>query len=205
MAFLDLETEIKPWLGIKAGDTSQDAFLTLINASVEQSIKNYCETDFETHAITKEILDGNDSDIIVPRNMPILSVQAIYFYCDTAGENGSLIDPLCYQVLEHSIVLQSVTTPFCRSRVRMDYTYGYASLPADVKLVSLQGVEAEFRRKNDKTLIGGRKSKKDESEETGAAVVEWDNKTGLPRVLIFKLTPYRSYEFPSQPMAQRNY
>jgi hypothetical protein len=205
MAFLDLETDIKPWLGIKPTDTSQDAFLTMINAAVEQSIKNYCETDFESHVVTKEILDGNDSDIIIPKNIPIISVQAIYFSCDTAGDNGYLVEVLNYQVLEHSIVLQIGRTPFCRSRVRVDYTYGYAALPADVKLVAIQAVEAEFRRKNEKSLIGGRRSKKDESEETGSQMVEWDGKTGIPKVLVYKLSPYKSFEFPCQPMAQRNY
>ena len=204
MILLDLNTDIKPWLGIDVLETKYDSLLTTIGDAMEASVINYCETDFQLHVVTREVLDGNSSDVIITRNIPVQSVQAIYFNCDVNGDNGSLIDPLSYQVFPESITLQSIRTPFARSRVRVDYTYGYSGLPSDVKLCLIQCVEAEWRRKAQKSLLGTNISKKDESDNATQKANEWDSKTGLPTVLVYKLNPYRAFEFPCQPMAQRN-
>jgi hypothetical protein len=205
MAFLDLNTDIKPWLGIDVLNTTHDSVLNVINAAMEQAIKNYTEQEFALSVVVGEVLDANQSDQLIPRNYPIVSVQNIYFFTSPDGSNGSLIDPSDYQVLPNAIVFQGKNTPFGRSRIAIDYTWGYDGLPDDVKLCMLQSVEAEFRRKGNKTLgIGGR-SKKDESETyRGGSIGEWDEVTGLPKVLVYKLTPYRQYEFPNSPMATRN-
>lgn len=204
MILLDLNLDVKPWLGIDVAETKYDATLTTIGDAMEASVINYCETDFALHVVTKEVLDGNGSDVIIIRNIPVQSVQAIYFNCDAKGDNGSLIDPLTYQVLPESIVLQTIKTPNARSRVRVDYTYGYNGLPSDVKLCLLQCIEAEYRRKTQKSLLGSSVTKKDESDSTKQSMLEWDTKTGLPTVLVYKLNPYRCFEFPCQPMSQRN-
>lgn len=202
MPFLDLNTDIKPWLGIT--DTSQDAFLTTINNAMEQSIINFCENDF-TIKTSSDILDGNGSDIILPLNTPITEVIAVYFNCDTDGSNGTLIDPHYYLMREYEIALRGYKTPFARARIRVDYKWGYNGLPADVKLCMLQAVEAEWRRKVNKAIGGLSRSKKDESDNVTSDLNEWDYKTGLPKVLVFKLNPYKVFEFPRQPMATRNW
>lgn len=204
MALLNLNTEIKPWLGIPVPTTAHDDVLTIINNAMSQAVLNYTETDFQTHIQVGEVLDGNQSDVIVPRNIPIVSIQAIYFYTSPSGSAGMLLDPSNYQLVSDTIVLQNVQTPFNRSRIRVDYTWGYNGVPGDVKLCLLQAVEAEFRRKGNKTLGVSSRSKKDESESYKSDIGEWDEKSGLPKVLVYKLTPYKTFEFPNQPMAVRN-
>jgi len=204
MAFLDLNNDIKPWLGIPPLTTTHDSVLTIINLAMEQAVLNYTETDFAEHVVTNEIHDANESDIIVPRNIPVKSIEAIYLYSDVNGVNGSLLDSDRYYLDNDTIVLNEVKTPFGRSLIRLDYTWGYNGLPADIKLCMLQAVEAEFRRKGNKSLGVNSRSKKDESESFDSGVGEWDSKSGLPKVLAYKLTSYKSFEFPNQPMAARN-
>lgn len=205
MTFLTLNGDIKPWLGIDVGNTTHDANLTTIANAIEQAVLNYVETDFKLNTVTKEILDGNISDVILPRNTPINSVQAIYFFPDTDGTDGSLVSVDDYDVTSEAIYLRTSTTPKGRGTVRVDYKWGYNGLPADVKLMMLQTVEAEWRRKGSKSLgIGGR-TKKDESETYINDLGQWDEKSGLPKVLAAKLQPYKSFEFPTSPMAQRNW
>jgi len=204
MSFLDLETDIKPWLGIPALSTSHDSVLTIINEAMEQAILNYTETDFAEHTVTNEIHDANESDVIIPRYTPVRSVQAIYLYSDVNGVNGSLLDSARYYLVDDTIVLNGLKTPFGRSLIRLDYKWGYTGLPADIKLCMLQAIDAEFRRKGAKTLGVASRSKKDESESLNSGVGEWDEKSGLPKVLAYKLSSYKSFEFPNQPMAARN-
>lgn len=204
MAFLDLNTDIKPWLGIDPSNTDFDYVLNIINEAMEQAIINYTETDFQLHTEVNEVHDANQSDVLIPRNIPVVSIQAVYFYTLADGSEGSLREAIEYQLREDIIVFQNQQLPFKRSRVRVDYTWGYDGLPDDVKLCMLQAVEAEFRRKSNKTLGVKSRSKKDESHSLSNNPSDWDTKSGLPKELVYKLTPYKVFEFPNQPMAARN-
>jgi hypothetical protein len=205
MSFLSLNGDIKPWLGIDVLNTTHDATLTVINLAMEQAVLNYVETDFKLNIVVGEVLDGNISDVVFPINTPINSVEGLYFFPEADGSGGSLVDPEEYRVSTEAIYLKFTNSPKGRATVRVDYTWGYDGLPADVKLMMLQAIEAEWRRKGAKSLgIGGR-SKKDESETYINDLGQWDEKSGLPKVLVAKLQSYKCFEFPSSPMAQRNW
>jgi hypothetical protein len=202
MAFLTLN-DIKDWLGISGNE--HDTVLNVINAAMEQAVINYCETDFVKHENQIEVLDGNKSDVIITRETPIIAVNEIKYNVNPDGTGGDVIDASQYQVLPEAIIVPNLPTPRYRARIRVDYDWGYDGLPDDVKLCMLQAVEAEFRRKGKKSLGGGSRSKKDESETMTNDSSSWDKKTGLPTVLVAKLTTYKRFEFPTQPMAQRNW
>lgn len=197
--------DIKGWIGIELTNTDHDTILQLLGESMENAVLNYTETQFSLQVVVGELVDGNQSDVITPRNAPVRSVQALYFGIDSDGTGGSLISPSDYGVGEDSITMRHIGSPRGRYMIRIDYTWGYDGAPPDVRLAILQSVEAEFRRKGRKSIgIGGR-SKKDESERyTGGDASAWDSKTGLPMEVVSKLKPYKRFEFPTQPMATRN-
>ena len=195
--------DLKTFLGIE--DSSQDVILTILKDSVEQSIINYCETDFTTKVVTNEILSGTKADVIVPLNFPIISVQAVFLNVDADGTNGfELDDDKDYYNDEGAIYLMGVHTPNARGRVRIDYTWGYAAVPADVKLAVYQGVKVELQRYSTNTEAGMGRSKGDESETGGSSTNLMDELTGLPKTVVAKLQAYKVYEFPNINMAQRN-
>lgn len=209
MPFLDLNADIKPYLGIPIENTEQDSILTLFRDSVESSVLAYVETAFELTPVTNEILDSNGSDTIVPRNTPIVSVQSIYTSVESDGSDGDLLDPEFYRVDTDGITLRAINQPRGRFYVRVDYTYGYDGLPPEAKHAMLMAIDAEFLRKSKKSVGQGSsgRSKKDESESGGAAGGQgWNDKVGLPNEVIAKLQTYKqSFEFPTQPMATRNF
>jgi hypothetical protein len=190
--------EIKDWL--KITDNSQDAILTSTQAAVEAAVKAYVDTDFTTTTKT-ELLDGSRSDTIVLEGYPIISVSAIYFYPNTSGAEGSLVDLESYIVKPEAIYLTNLYTPAGRGKVRVDYTYGYASVPDDVKMAVKLGVEAFMARRARKTVGVGSRSKEGESESFVSA---WDKKSGLPVEVTGLLQIYRTYEVPVISLAQRN-
>lgn len=194
--------ENKTYLGIALSNTDEDAKLEIFRKSVEQSIINYCEVDFEEHVVTKELHDGIQADVIVPKFMPIISVQAVYFSVDADGENGTQVDSDHLSNDETGIMLRGTYSPKPYRRVvRVDYTHGYVVVPDDVKLAVYQSVKAEYNRDSNNTEHLSSRSKESESENYLAA---WDKETGLPRQIKYKLQPYRVYEFPNIGMAQRN-
>jgi hypothetical protein len=202
----DIDADVKPWLGIDVSVTTHDAVLTVIRDAVEQSVVNYVEHEFEA-SFDEEVLDSTKSDVITPPNWPILSVTNLYFYTDIDGSGGQLIDPTQYDVRDYGVVLAPhLMSPRGRGRVKLAYTWGYSALPSDVKLMILQTIEAEFRRKGRKSIGSGGRSKKDESESGGSDFRAWDQKTGLPKEVLGKLNTYKQGpEFTTQPMATRNW
>ena len=204
--YCDLETDIKPWLGIT--NNSQDDILTIMRDSVEQAVINYIENDFDLHVITNEIVDSNGSDTIIPRNEPLVSVEALYLNVDTDGSNGDLLDTESYYVNDDqsgsTIVLKYIQSSRGRANIRIDYTYGYSAVPPDIKEAILLSVEAKMRRKSRKSIGVSSRSKKDESESYNGGSGAWDTKVGLPVEVVSMLNTYRKFEFPTQPMATRN-
>ncbi len=199
--------DVKTFLGIDAGDTSQDALITMFKDAVEQAVINFCDTDFTIQTVTNEILDGIRADVIVPRNFPITDVDAIYVACQPDGTGGILLDGTRdYSFNESAITLRGQHTPFSRACVRVDYKWGYATVPADVKMAVYQSIKAEMQRYSRNTEDVNSRSKGDESENYGGTGVNgvWDSATGLPKTIVAKLSNYRTFEFPTAGMAQRN-
>ena len=209
MPFCDLNADVKPYLGIPVSNTDYDSLLTIFRDSVEAAVLAYVETAFELTTVTNELLDSNGSDTIVPRNSPIVSVEAIFTAVESDGSGGSLLDPSFYRVDTDGITLRAINQARGRFFVRVDYTYGYDGLPPEVKHAILMSIEAEFIRKEKKTVGGNvtSRSKKDESESLGGSGGSgWNSKVGLPNEAIAKLQTYKqSFEFPTQPMATRNF
>lgn len=205
MSFVDIDADIKPWLGIEASNTKNDAVLAVIRDAVEKSVVEYCEQDFVLQVVVGEVLDGNRSDQIIPRHFPIVSVENIYIAANPDGTGGIKINSDMYQVLSEGITLRGINTTKGRGSIRIDYTHGYDGVPSDVKLAIIQAVEAEFRRKGRKSIGLTSRSKKDESEGYSTTGGSWDTKTGLPNEVVSKLNPYRTFEFPIQPIATRNH
>ena len=207
--YCDIDTDVKPWLGIEFSNTAHDAVLTIMRDSVEQAVINYIENDFDAHVVTGELLDSNASDTVIPRFEPLISVEALTFGVRPDGTGGSLVTADDYQVLSSEggsvIVLQNISQPRGRSVILLDYTYGFTSVPPDVKESILLSIEAKFRRKGRKSIGLGGRSKKDESETySGGGKGTWDTKVGLPVDVVSMLNTYRKFEFPTQPMATRN-
>jgi hypothetical protein len=192
--------DIKAYMGITG--TSEDALLTIFQDAVEQQVLNFCEVVFTPTVVTNEIHDGSRADIILPKNVPIRSVEAVIFDVAVDGSGGTtLVAATDYYIDDNAITLRNHVTPFYRGNVRLDYTHGYATTPADIKLAIYEAVKANYqRKKNNREDIGSRR-KQDEAESYTSA---WDPKTGLPSNVVAKLQTYRVFEFPNINWAQRN-
>jgi hypothetical protein len=199
--------DIKVFLGIEPSDTSQDALITMFKDSIEETIINYCDTDFTIQTVVNERVDGLRSDVITPDNYPITDVDAVYFDVEVDGTGGWLLDASReYDWDDGAIYLRGNQTPFARRGVRIDYKWGYASVPANVKMCVYISTKAMMQRHNKNTEDVGSISKQDESQQVGGMGVNgiWDTETGLPNAAVALIKDYRTFEFPASGMAQRN-
>lgn len=195
-------SDAKAWIGIDPSDTSQDTVLQVMIDAVDNIIKDYTEAEFSPQTVVGEVLDGGRSDTVVPKNSPIISVQHLYVNVWPDGSGGSEVPATEYIAEKDCVVLRWQVTPKGRGLVKLDYTWGYGSVPGPVKQAALLSVEALYNRKNRKSIGISSRSKEGESESYPSA---WNMESGLPKEAMAMLVPYRSLEFPIINTATRNY
>jgi len=195
--------DCKAYIGIALADTTQDAIIEIIRPAVEELVLAYCDTAFDNTVILKEMHDGTQADVIVPHNFPVTEITEVWLGTDANGDNGNLLDAGDDYFVDDdgSVILVRRVTPFRRGAVKLVYKHGYTAVPAVVKLCIYQTVKAELQRKKRNTEDITSRGKGDENEGYGGA---WDKKTGLPVQIMSKLETFRTKEFPSGGMAQRN-
>jgi len=194
--------KIKEWLSITG--TEQDGILSDIQAAVDQAIANYCETDFTDQTIVGEMLDCRRSDMVVPLNFPILSVQSLKLWINANGTGGLEVDPDYMVVRPEGVYLKTQFTPQGRGLGLISYHYGYAVVPDRVKMASTLAVEAFYRRRARKSLGLTSRSKEGEAQSYENYKGAWDELTGLPVDVVSMLGEYRDISIPVSPMAMRN-
>ncbi len=201
--------DVKNWLGIDLGVTTFDAKLSTMLLAVSKKIIEYCGDDFQKHIIGApgEVMDGTRSDFLQPRILPIISVEAISLHVDVTGLGGLDLDPDEYEAQPGGIQLKRLNSPQGRSNVLIQYTAGYETVPEDVAMATLLGVEAfNLRLTNKRIGISSRQ------KGTGAGQQEqeqylkaWDPDSGLPMEAVGLLQSYKMFEWPAIPVPARNY
>lgn len=203
--------QAKDWMGIDPADTRFDSKLNTIIAGISAKIAQYCDTDFTLHVISTlnpEIIDGGRSDIIVPKFLPIISVQSLQIHVDPTGLGGLDLTGTDYQIEPWGLVMKRLNTPQGRANVSLAYTGGYAAVPDDVIQACLLSVEAFYNRLTRKGIgVSSRqKAVGSGTTEQEQYLNAWDMDSGLPKEAIAMLQSHKNFEWPAnQSMAARNY
>ena len=181
-----------------------DAVNQLILDGMEEAVLNYIDVSVVPKVEVNKILDGKIEDMVTPGDFPILSVQQVVLGVEMDGSGGSVIDPIEYYFDEVSIMFREYYTPRGRGRIRLDYTHGYASVPADIKLAILQATKIFDQYQSSRSEHVGARSKKDESESIGGTSNGvWNDDSGLPSQVRAMLQKYKYIGYDSIGYAQR--
>lgn len=194
--------ESKTWLGIEDSDTTKDALLTDLITAVDEAINAWTGTRFDgIQTATRELHDARRQDILLPLNGPITGVSAVYMGVNSDGSGGQALDPAGYRFDDTEIAMLYMHMPMQRGLVAITYTWGYASVPARVKLAAKLGVEGYFRMRQNKTVGGVTRSRAKEGESVtysaggsgGSRNNGWEG--GLPPEAINVLSEFRRVDF----------
>lgn len=130
--------DIKTMLGIS--DTTQDAVLTLIKASVEAWVKNYCGRDFLIPGTPyTEYQDGDGTNVVRLDQRPIVSITSVNsdparlfeaasaipsadIISDPKGQRLGFVELLTYRLLKGI------------KSTKIVYSAGYATIPDDLSM-----------------------------------------------------------------------
>lgn len=147
-------SDVKVWLEI--ADSSRDAKLTTLIASVEKMIARECDRVFEQDTYT-EVLDGKSQNRLVLHNYPVTSITSVHVSADRSFTSEYLIDPSEYstddKLLEQGILQRhDQVWALGSSNVQVVYAAGFATIPEDLSLAALILVEWYWRGNNDRRI-----------------------------------------------------
>lgn len=188
--------EAKAWLGIDLPTTTYDAILTDLILVGSEAVNAWTETRFDAPQVINgtnpEIKDVRRQDVIILKNWPIITVDAIYLNVNADGSNGALVQPTEYNYDEVEIRFRWMNMPLQRGYLRVDYTWGYATVPARVKLATKLAVEGYYRMRKSQSVGIKAKSKEGESISFDGA---WNKMAGLPEQAVSLLADFRRIDF----------
>jgi SRSO17 transposase len=188
--------EAAKWIGLALPLTAdQDAIITSLIATVSECIDAYTETRFDGAQVkTNELHDAARNDVICFEQWPVISVQAVKVGVGGDGSGGVVVAATEYNFDDSELRFRFLSLPLQRGYVRLDYTWGYATVPERVKQACKIGVEGYWRHRARQAVGIASKSKEGESISYRGT---WDAQAGLPKESVSLLADFRFCEWPS--------
>lgn len=129
--------------------TSDDTLLGDLITAAQRAAELYCDTIFESSTLT-EYQDGDGSQVIIVKKIPIISVTSIHDDVDRVFGSDALIASDDYVVTEAEgkiELLNDVTTPGLKN-LKIVYIAGFSSVPMAVKNAVGNLAFADYIEKN---------------------------------------------------------
>jgi hypothetical protein len=200
--FLDLSTDIKPWLQIQAVDTSRDAALGLINEMACAWLQEYLGRPITPTEYTRRF-DGNSgwmgSYLMLPRS-PVLEVKKVVEY---RGVNGAYTLPESTPTNQvdgwqcvystgrlNRVFPGNVAKPWFPGMRNVEVTWiaGYNPVPATLRMAALQLVHHWFHHTQQQSALHAGNFREFNDEELKAGPFE-----SVPIQIIALLEPYMRF------------
>jgi len=137
--------DVKTWLQIPSGTTTDDALLSALITQVSQWVDSYCNRNLAQATYT-EVRDGKGGTRKMIKNYPIQSITTVKI--------GSVIIPLSpdgiqpgYTWDSNSITLHGYRFDKDQSNVTFVYSGGYPTgqIPSEITLAAIQLVALRYR------------------------------------------------------------
>lgn len=136
--------EMKAYLGILTGDTSQDAFLTAQITEISEVIQAYCRRVFATASYVQTYYweDYDPSKTLETFHYPLISVTSIV-------EDTVTLDPTLYRInLPTGTITKTCGYFYQAPETVVTYSSGLAATPTPVKGVVYSLVQERYNKKN---------------------------------------------------------
>lgn len=177
---------VKTFLGI-TGSTEDTIIDALVN-SMSVAIAKYCGRDFVSAAAT-EYYDGTDAPSLVLKRYPIITLTSLNIDGARLFGSSTDVDVSANVIVDNNsgiITLWNLYDKFpCgRRNVKVVYTAGYATIPADLQHAAKLAVQFTYKRHYTEQRIGI------VSESVGDKNISYDQ-GDLPSPVKKLLAPYR--------------
>jgi len=150
-------------LDIPTSDTSVDALLERYINSASEQIERYCCRKFKASSYT-EIRDGSRSNEMLLKNYPVTAISGVYIDAARAFGVDTQLASTEYAIIEPNVLRRhSYSFGSVSQSIKIVYTSGYATIPADLEDACIMLVELRYAKKSDRSLGRNSTGKQGES------------------------------------------
>jgi uncharacterized phiE125 gp8 family phage protein len=140
----------KDYLEIPSANTAQDARIERFINAASQLIEKFTSRKLKAQSYT-EHHDGRRSNALLLREWPAQKPSVVCIDSTWAFNSADNLDPSEYDVIDDGwLMLRSGTFPRGTRNVRITYTAGFATVPADLEEACLMLVEYLYMHRNDR-------------------------------------------------------
>lgn len=143
MADLITLNEVKPWLSIEVTNHNSDTLLSSLISAASGWVSNWINRDILS-ASYYAILDGSGSNRQMLGDYPITAVSSLKINGNTIPQAVGFYDN-GFRFDDKSIILKGYRFERGASNIEVSYTAGYATVPQDLKQVTIELVGYKFK------------------------------------------------------------
>jgi len=126
-----------------------DDLIDILIDSYSAKIETYCDRKFMSRSYT-EYLSGCGSTVLFPKQYPITSVSGIWDDSSWTWTDDYLVDSTTYTIVnDNSIALRTSRFGSSVNNIKIVYTAGFTTVPADVENVCIIEIMRAFDRMSD--------------------------------------------------------
>lgn len=143
--------KVKEYLGIT--DTASDTLLTDLLARLQVAAETYLDRKIEQATYTEQY-DGDETDRLITLQWPIISVTSVHDDQDRAFGAATLIATADYVLYKDRGIIRLDGLVFSSGiqNIKVVYTAGYATVPADLAQALIELIADRFRQKENQGL-----------------------------------------------------
>lgn len=126
-----------------------DDLIDILINSYSTKIETYCDRKFLSRDYV-EYLSGEGSNVLFPKQYPITSISGIWDDSSWTWTDDYLVDSTIYTIInDNSIALRTSRFGSSVNNIKIVYTAGYATVPADIENVCIIELMRAFDRMSD--------------------------------------------------------
>lgn len=146
--------QLKEYLGIDSGDTSQDAYLQGLIDEISTFIETYTGRIFNQDTYT-EVKDWHWERILFTKQYPLNSITSVKYRKgnDFTEWFTEVIEQKDYSFRDSGEVYFNMNLPRWFNKIEVVYNAGYASIPQDIQLWVKKLCEATYLQNQNKWVV----------------------------------------------------
>jgi hypothetical protein len=157
----------KKWIKIPTTVTDQDDVVEILINGFSQEIEALAQRKLKSQSVT-EIKHGRGTNLILFREWPVTAISELRIDGGSLfTDPATVIDPADYTLADdgNSLLLIGGTFPRGYNNVRVTYTAGYTTVPADLQQACLDLCFWKYRTRESGDIGRKQKGKASESEQ----------------------------------------
>jgi len=196
MSLVEL-ADYKTALGLSSDQDKEDAKLTQYSLEIDDKLKAYLGFNIEEEVYYDEIYNGNGSQRLFPRNVPVTEITKLEVYqgLDSGGdedwEEWTQNDEYGRLSIQSGgfIIYMDTKFPQGMQNIRLNYTAGYTTetLPQDIAAVCKELMVIKYQRL-DKKMMGLTSKSRNEGGASSTITYEDLEEKTLKKIEHYRFT-----------------